>query len=325
MPKRQTSIRRLSAAAIEGERAQGHFRYPANHDWRATASGFQFLPRRKGTLTLCFHNFEREIRQSLRAPLGSALRERRLSLHNHRSRPFSKYSAQAGGSTKVRLDRNLVYMRTYREHNSYSDDMAVQGQPPMSYDLDLFFDRDRRSRILQYFAARKHFKVENDKVVYGHEDTGVYFFMRLRSGRNILLQRTVVCAEFEINYGRPSYFGIEAEKEMAAFVGRFSRGSTIRKCVAWATDRIHVTAFSMVRISAACSPSTALYLATPIGASPHCRRTDCAQTGSGTIIVTNGTGAGRVLCADHHVLSHRRTFEPRRRLADRKPDFAAES
>jgi hypothetical protein len=45
--------------------------------------------------------------------------------------------------------------------------------------------------------------------------------MRLRSGRNILLQRTVVSAEFEINYGRPSYFGIEAEKEMAAFVATF--------------------------------------------------------------------------------------------------------
>jgi hypothetical protein len=92
----------------------------------------------------------------------------------------------------------------------------------MSYDLDLFFEPAiRRSRILEYFAARKHFKVESDKVVYGHEDTGVYFFMRLRSGTNILLQRTVVAAEFEINYGRPSYFGIEAEKEMAAFVAAF--------------------------------------------------------------------------------------------------------
>ena len=54
-------------------------------------------------------------------------------------------------------------------------------------------------------------------VVYGHEDTGVYFFMRLRSGRNILLQSTVVAGGIEINYGRPSYFGIEAEKNMAGF------------------------------------------------------------------------------------------------------------
>jgi len=92
----------------------------------------------------------------------------------------------------------------------------------MSYDLDLFFEPAiRRSRMLEYFATREHFKVENDKVVYGHEDTGVYFFMRLRSGRNALLQRSVVAVEFEINYGRPSYFGIEAEKEMAAFVAAF--------------------------------------------------------------------------------------------------------
>ena len=92
----------------------------------------------------------------------------------------------------------------------------------MSYDLEFYFEPAiRRTRILEHFASRKRFKVENDKVVYGNEDTGVYFFMRLQSGRNILLQRTVVSAEFEINYGRPSFFGIEAEKEMAAFVAAF--------------------------------------------------------------------------------------------------------
>ena len=92
----------------------------------------------------------------------------------------------------------------------------------MSYDLELYFEPAiRRTRILKYFAARKHFKVENDQVVYRHEETGVYFFMRLRSGRNVLLRRTVDSAEFEINYDRPSYFGIEAEKEMAAFVAAF--------------------------------------------------------------------------------------------------------
>jgi hypothetical protein len=36
-----------------------------------------------------------------------------------------------------------------------------------------------------------------------------------------LLQRTVVSAKFEINYGRPSYFGIEAEKEVTALVRAF--------------------------------------------------------------------------------------------------------
>jgi hypothetical protein len=92
----------------------------------------------------------------------------------------------------------------------------------MSYDLELYFEPAiRRSRVLEYFTARKHFKVQNDKVFYAHPDTGVYFFMRLRSSRNLLLQRTVVSAEFEINYYRPSYFGIEAENELSAFMAAF--------------------------------------------------------------------------------------------------------
>jgi hypothetical protein len=92
----------------------------------------------------------------------------------------------------------------------------------MSYSLEFRFKPAvRRERMLQYFAERKHFTAENDNLVYQHPDTDAYFFVRLRSGRNMLLQQAVVCAEFEINYFRPSYFGIEAEKELAAFVAAF--------------------------------------------------------------------------------------------------------
>jgi hypothetical protein len=92
----------------------------------------------------------------------------------------------------------------------------------MSYDLDILFEHAiQRQRLLEYFAARRHYKVEDDKVLYAHPDTDVYFFMRLRSSRNILLQRTVISAEFEINYYRPSYFGAEAEKELSAFMATF--------------------------------------------------------------------------------------------------------
>jgi hypothetical protein len=51
--------------------------------------------------------------------------------------------------------------------------------------------------------------------------TGVYFWITLRRARNILLQRTVASAEFEINYNRPSFFGIEAERELSAFIAAF--------------------------------------------------------------------------------------------------------
>lgn len=92
----------------------------------------------------------------------------------------------------------------------------------MSYSLELYFEPAvRRGRMLQYFAARKYFSVQKGDVLYKNMDTGVYFFMKLRCARNILFQRTVVSAEFEINYYRPSYFGIEAERELSAFMAAF--------------------------------------------------------------------------------------------------------
>jgi hypothetical protein len=92
----------------------------------------------------------------------------------------------------------------------------------MSYSLELRFrPAIRRERILQYFAGRRHFTTDGDNLVYRHPDTSAYFFVRLRSGRNMLLQRAVATAEFEVNYFRPSFFGVEAEKELAAFVVAF--------------------------------------------------------------------------------------------------------
>jgi hypothetical protein len=92
----------------------------------------------------------------------------------------------------------------------------------MSYDLDLYFKPAvSRSRILQYFTARKHYTVEENNAVYQNPDTGVYFFMRLRCARSVLLQKNVVATEFEINYHRPSFFGTEAEIGLSAFVAAF--------------------------------------------------------------------------------------------------------
>lgn len=92
----------------------------------------------------------------------------------------------------------------------------------MSYDLDLFFEPAvRRRRVLEHFAARKYFTIDGDEVAYEHPHTEVNFFLRLRCAKNALLQRTVVAAEFEINYARPSYFGLEAERELSAFVAAF--------------------------------------------------------------------------------------------------------
>jgi len=114
----------------------------------------------------------------------------------------------------------------------------------MSYTLDLHFrPAVPRDRVLRYFAARKYFTIVEDKLSYQNPDTGVYFWIKLRCARNILLQRTIVSAEFEINYNRPSFFGIEGERELSAFVAPSSRGSRMPKCTAWARDLIRARAF----------------------------------------------------------------------------------
>lgn len=92
----------------------------------------------------------------------------------------------------------------------------------MSYGLELYFEPAvRRDRVLAHFAARQHFSVKQHNVLYKNPDTGVYFFMSLRCARNVLLQSNVVSAEFDINYFRPAFFGIEAEREMSAFMAAF--------------------------------------------------------------------------------------------------------
>jgi len=92
----------------------------------------------------------------------------------------------------------------------------------MSYDLDLFFEPAvSRSRILQYLTTRKRYRVEENNAVYQNLDTGVYFFLSLRCERNLLFQKNVASAAFEIDYGRPSFFGTEAEIELSALVAAF--------------------------------------------------------------------------------------------------------
>jgi hypothetical protein len=92
----------------------------------------------------------------------------------------------------------------------------------MSYDLDLYLEPAvAQNRILRYFATRKHYKIEEKSAIYQNPDTGVYFFIRLQCRRNLLFQKNVVSAAFEINYSRPSFFGTEAEIELSNFVAQF--------------------------------------------------------------------------------------------------------
>ena len=93
----------------------------------------------------------------------------------------------------------------------------------MSYDLHLHFDKGVNQRdFLEYFAGRRHFTTRANEVAYQNPDTGVGFFIRYESSQGFLARKSIGAAHFELNYFRPSYFGLEAEIELTALVARFA-------------------------------------------------------------------------------------------------------
>jgi hypothetical protein len=92
----------------------------------------------------------------------------------------------------------------------------------MSYDLDLIFERPiKPERFLEYFERRRRFAVSGTTIAYENPDTGVEFAIDYSVGGLPLLGRGVKSASFELNYVRPSYFGLEAERELTALVSEF--------------------------------------------------------------------------------------------------------
>ncbi len=88
----------------------------------------------------------------------------------------------------------------------------------MSYDLH-FRKRSgifERERTLDYFRLRPFYRVENGQAVYGNPDTGVHFVFEVQSSLDDSYD-----ACFTLNYFRPSYFALEAEPEVTAFVHHF--------------------------------------------------------------------------------------------------------
>jgi hypothetical protein len=93
----------------------------------------------------------------------------------------------------------------------------------MSYTLDLYFEPTLKlARLIQYFEARQHYTLEEDDVLYGNPSTEVYFSFHIKETKRRLFGGPVVIhVEFEINYSRPSFFGIEAEIELSVFMAEF--------------------------------------------------------------------------------------------------------
>jgi len=108
----------------------------------------------------------------------------------------------------------------------------------MSYDLG--FLRRHSSvpvsaqDLVQYFGSRPHYTTQERQFLYENEDTGVYFSFELDSDdgdgvdpdeepvEEIADGLERVGLSFNINYFRPHFFGLEAEAELAALIGRFS-------------------------------------------------------------------------------------------------------
>jgi hypothetical protein len=92
----------------------------------------------------------------------------------------------------------------------------------LSYDL-YFTSRTGvvdRAKILAYFSSRPHYKIDPPQVLYGNEDTGVYFHFEMRD-ENKREEPEHYPIAMNMNYFRPSYFVLEAEPEVTAFVRKF--------------------------------------------------------------------------------------------------------
>lgn len=92
----------------------------------------------------------------------------------------------------------------------------------MSYDL-FFKPRAgtfKSERFAEYFGQRPPYRVEGPQAWYENEDTGVYFVFELQDEAEHEEGEYFPVA-LNVNFFRPSPFGLEAEPEVKAFVDAF--------------------------------------------------------------------------------------------------------
>jgi len=92
----------------------------------------------------------------------------------------------------------------------------------MSYDL-YFISRNRVFRpetFIEYFRAREHYQIETPQFFYENKDTDVYFTFEFDDPPEGA-QDEYIPVTLNVNYFRPSYFILEVEPEVTAFVRHF--------------------------------------------------------------------------------------------------------
>jgi hypothetical protein len=101
--------------------------------------------------------------------------------------------------------------------------MHARKEGNMSYGLNLHFEPSiDRTDFLAHFTNRtKNYSLGESQIDYKNAATGTNFIIRYRSKRSLFSKRSVFAAEVEMNYFRPSYFGLEAEIEVSSLVAKF--------------------------------------------------------------------------------------------------------
>ena len=93
----------------------------------------------------------------------------------------------------------------------------------MTYTLNLKFSAPVGiGRLQDYFLRRRRYVRQKNTWAYRNPETRVEFWFEGRPLGPLFLGRFMTQAEFTVNYGRPSYFGLEAEIELSAFIAEFS-------------------------------------------------------------------------------------------------------
>jgi hypothetical protein len=93
----------------------------------------------------------------------------------------------------------------------------------MSYELNLHFDPPVvLSEYLQFFVNRKNYTAARNLTNYRNADTGVAFSIEHSVRSKLFGAGKVDGARFEVNYFRPSFFGLESEIELSALLSSFT-------------------------------------------------------------------------------------------------------
>ena len=93
----------------------------------------------------------------------------------------------------------------------------------MTYTLDFQFAPEVDWRRLQaYFAARRHYEIDGYEAFYRNPDTLVMFLFSFERGRWSPLRKNIGAGTFSLQYLRAGCFGLEAERELSAFMAAFT-------------------------------------------------------------------------------------------------------